>query len=85
MPSGSSHPVDIARLKADLAAARIELLSAHCATDRIRLQYSLQDVVHFGERSDLKKAIASLGALCRFFSQLEACVQHRDEHQDNSR
>lgn len=78
MPSGSKGPINIARLKADLAAARIELLSAHCAADRVRLQYSLEDIVHFGERSDLKKAIASADALCRFFTQLEAQFQHHE-------
>lgn len=72
MQSGSKHPVDVARLKADIAAARIELLSAHCAADRIRLRYSPQDILHFGERNDLKKAFASAGALCRFFTELEA-------------
>jgi len=56
MQSGSKNPVDVARLKADIAAARIELLSAHCAADRIRLRYSPQDIVHFGERSDLFQA-----------------------------
>lgn len=79
MQSGSKHPVDVARLKADIAAARIELLSAHCAADRIRLHYSVQDIVRFGERSDLKKAITYAGALCRFFSQLEAQFQQREE------
>lgn len=79
MQSGSKYPVDIARLKADLAAARIELLSAHCATDRIRLRYSLQDIVHFGERSELKKVISYAGALCSFFAQLEAHFQHPEE------
>lgn len=79
MPFGSKNPIDIVRLKADLAAARIELLSAHCAADRIRLRYSLEDIVHFSERSELKKAIASAGALCRFYSQLEAHFQRHQE------
>lgn len=79
MQSGSKDPTNIARLKADLVAARVELLSAHCATDRIRLRYSLQDVVHFGERSELKKAMASAGAVCRFFAQLEAHFKHPEE------
>jgi hypothetical protein len=65
-------PVDVARLKADLAAASVELLSAHCATDRVRLQYSLEDIAAFGERTILVKAFTSAEALCRFFSQLEA-------------
>ena len=50
MVPGTKKQVDIARLKADLAAASVELLSAHCAADRVRLQYSTQDVVTFGER-----------------------------------
>jgi hypothetical protein len=79
MQSGSKNPADIARLKADLTAARIELLSAHCATDRIRLRYSIHDLVHFGERNDLKKAISSASSVCRFFAQLEAHIQHREE------
>jgi hypothetical protein len=79
MQSGSKKVIDIPRLKADLVAARIELLSAHCAADRIRLHYSLEDIVHFGERSELKKAIASAGALCRFYSQLEARFHRQQE------
>jgi len=78
MQSGSK-PVDVARLKADLAAAGVELLSAHCATDRVRLQYSLQDIVTFGERSILNKALTSAEALCRFFSQLEKQMKQKDD------
>jgi hypothetical protein len=79
MQSGSKHPIDVARLKADLSAARIELLSAHCAADRIRLRYSPQDIVHFGERGELKKALASASALCRFFAEIETHFRQRDE------
>jgi len=71
MPSGSSKQVDVARLQADLAAAGVEILSAHCAADRLRLKYSPQDIVTFAERGTLQKAITSSQALYRFFSQLE--------------
>ena len=71
MQSGSEKQVDVTRLKADLAAAGIEMLSAHCAVDRVRLQYSPHDVVKFGERGTLKKAIASAEAVCRFFKLLQ--------------
>lgn len=62
---------EVARLASDLRTAKIELLSAHCAADRLRLQYSMADIISFGERQALKSAIASAGALCRFFSSLE--------------
>lgn len=71
MQSGSKKQVDVARLRAEVAAAGVEILSAHCAADRVRLQYSPQEVVKFGERSTLKKAIASSAAVYRFFAQID--------------
>jgi hypothetical protein len=67
----SSRQVGIARLISDLRAAKVELLGAECAADRLRLQYSVADIVSFGERQALKGAIASAGALCRFFASIE--------------
>jgi hypothetical protein len=63
---------DIARLNADIRAAKVELLSAQCAADRLRLQYRLQDIVSFGERQTLQRTIDSVRSLYRFFSQIEA-------------
>ena len=79
MQFGGKKAIDVIRLKADLAAAGVELLSAHCATDRIRLQYSPQEVVAFGERTALKKAIASAESLYRFFSQIKAQLKHTED------
>lgn len=79
MQSGSKKQVDVARLKADVAAAGIEILSAHCAADRVRLQYSPEDVVTFGERSTLKKAIASADALYRYFSLISFQLDEAEE------
>ena len=71
--------VDINRLKADLSSASIELLSAQCAADRVRLQYSPEDIVAFGERHALKRAIASAEALYIFFSQIEALIKREED------
>jgi hypothetical protein len=71
--------IDLARLKADLTAASVELLSAHCAADRVRLQYSPQDIVAFAERQALKRAIASAEALHKFFSQIEAHIRRKED------
>jgi len=62
---------DTARLNSDLRAANVELLSAQCAADRLRLQYSLRDIAAFGEPQTLQRAIASARALNRFFSEIE--------------
>lgn len=79
MQFGSKNRIDVSRLKADLSAAAVELLSAHCAADRVRLQYSLHDIVSFGERNALKRAIASAEALCHFFSQIDAHLKNRED------
>jgi hypothetical protein len=79
MAPGAGKPIDVARLKADLAAVGVELLSAHCATDRVRLLYSPQDIVTFGERHGLQRAIVSAEAVCRFFSQIEAHLNRQED------
>lgn len=76
-----TKPAGIIRLVSDLRAAKIELLSAQCATDRLRLQYSATDIVSFGERQALKSAIASAGALCRFFSSIEDQLRQVEEEE----
>ena len=63
---------DIARLMADLRSAKLELLSAQSAAERLCFQYTVQDIVIFGERHTLKGAIASAEAIARFFASLEA-------------
>jgi hypothetical protein len=68
--------IDVNRLRADLASAGVELLAAQCATDRVRLQYSAQDIVSFGERQALKRAIAAVESLHAFFSQISTQIRH---------
>jgi hypothetical protein len=70
--------VDVTRLIADLSAAGVELLSAQCAADRVRLQYSPHDIAAFGEPRTLKRAIASAEALHKFFSQIEAQLRKQE-------
>ncbi len=79
MAPGSRKQIDVVRLKAEVAAVGVELLSAQCATDRIRLQYSPKDIVAFGERYSLQRAVASAEAVCRFFSQIEAHLNQLDD------
>jgi hypothetical protein len=75
MGPAAKRQIDINHLKADVSASAVELLSAQCAADRVRLQYSLQDIVAFSEPQTLKRAIASAEALHRFYSQIAAQIQ----------
>ena len=85
MVSGSKKQIDVTRLKADLAAASVELLSAHCAADRVRLQYSPQDIVAFGDPQALKRAIASAESLHNFFSQVAVQIKEQKNTTEEDR
>jgi len=78
MSQAVKKQIDVPRLMADLSAAKVELLSAQCAADRVRLQYSPQDIVAFGERQTLKRAIASAEALHRFFSEIQTQLEAQE-------
>lgn len=70
--------IDVNRLAAELSAAAVELLSAQCAADRLRLQYSPQDIVKFADVQTLQRAVSSAEALHRFFSQFSAQAKHEE-------
>jgi hypothetical protein len=82
MVAAVKKQIDVNRLRSDLAVASVELLSAQCAADRVRLQYSPQDIVSFGERQALKRAVASVEALHNFFSQVGAQIKHQEDRND---
>ena len=82
MQSESQKQINVVRLKADIAAASVEILSAHCAVDRVRLNYTPQDVISFSDRKILKRSITSAEALCRFYTQLARHLEHQENHSD---
>jgi len=75
----SSRQAGVGRLISDLRAAKVELLSAQCAADRLRLQYSVADIVSFGEPQTLQSAIASASALCRFFASIQDQMEQPEQ------
>ncbi len=72
-------PAGVGRLISDLRSAKVELLSAQCAADRLRLQYSVADIVSFGEPQTLQSAIASASALCRFFASIQYQMKQAEQ------
>ncbi len=74
-----SKQAGVGRLISDLRSAKVELLSAQCAADRLRLQYSVADIVSFGEPQTLQSAIASASALCRFFASIQDQMRQAEQ------
>jgi hypothetical protein len=78
MMSGVRKQPDVPRLMAELIALKVELLSAQCAMDRVRLQFSPHDIVRFADRQALRRVIVSAEALHDFCAQLQAQMKYQD-------
>jgi hypothetical protein len=63
--------VAIVQLNSELRHAELELLSAQCATDRLRLRFSPLDIARYAERKILGKAVEIAGALHHYYSSLD--------------
>ena len=63
-------PAKINSMISDLRAAWIDLLGARCATDRLRLRYSAQEVARFAERTTLNKSLDAVNVMCEYFSEI---------------
>jgi hypothetical protein len=63
--------VAIVQMNAELRHARLELLSAECATHQLRLRFSTQDLARYAEQDLLRKAIDSAASLNDFYASIE--------------
>jgi hypothetical protein len=83
--------VAIVQMNAELRHARLELLSAECATHQLRLRFSTEDLARYAEQDLLRKTIDSAATLNDFYAsiarqiptagQLRASVPKLDEQQ----
>jgi len=62
--------IAIVQMNDELRHAQLELLSAECATQQLRLRYSSEDIARFAERDVLHKAITSAGTLHQYYSSI---------------
>lgn len=67
----SEDRVAIVQMNAELRQAQIELLSAQCATDRLRLRFSIEEIAQHGQSDVVGKAIDISKALHAFYSAIE--------------
>jgi hypothetical protein len=63
--------VAIAQMNSELRHAQLDLLSAQCATDRLRLRFSVEDLARYGERAVLRKTIGTAVALHEYYLSLQ--------------
>jgi hypothetical protein len=67
----SEERLSIVQMNAELRHAQLELLSAHCATYKLRLRFPAEDLARHGRRDVLRKSIETASALNEYFSSIE--------------
>ncbi len=70
--------VAIVQMNAELRHAQLEILSAQCATDRLRLRFSTEDIARYAQRDVLRKALSSATALHHYYSEIARQVTDPD-------
>ena len=63
--------ISIVQMNSELRHAELELLSAHCATHKLRLRFSTETVARHGRRDVLRKSIETASALSEYYSSIE--------------
>ena len=58
------------QMNSELRHAQLEMLSAQCATDRLRLRYSAEDLARHAQRDILRKAWSSANALFEYYNAI---------------
>ncbi len=75
-PNDSEDRVAIVQLNAELRHAQVELLSAQCATDRLRLRFSIEDIARHCQSDVLRRAINTTTALHDYYAAIgEQCFR----------
>jgi hypothetical protein len=70
--------VAIVQMNAELRHAQLEILSAQCATDRLRLRFSAEDIARHAQRDVLRKALASANSLHHYYGGIARLVTDPD-------
>jgi len=63
------------KMDGDLRDAYVELLSAQCAIDRLRLRYTPQDVAKHGSSFMVARSISAAMVICEYFSSIQKSFQ----------
>lgn len=72
------------KLDGDLRDAYVELLSAQCAVDRIRMRYSPEEIAVRGSNFMVARSISAATAICEYFSSVQKSLLPQAGHRGKS-
>ena len=63
--------VAIMQLNAELRHAQLELLSAECAANQLRLRFSIDDIARYAQKDTLRKAVDTASTLHEYYASIQ--------------
>lgn len=70
--------VALVQMNTELRHAQLEMLSAQCATDRLRLRYSTEQLARHAQRDVLRKAWTAASSLFEYYSSIVKQMPERE-------
>jgi hypothetical protein len=67
--------ISIMQMNSELQHAQLELISAHCASHRLRVRFSTEDLARYGRRDILRKSIETVSAMSEYYSSIDAQIR----------
>ena len=71
LPSSAERRFEAYKLDGDLRDAYVELLSAQCAVERLKMRYSADDLAAKGSKFMVARSISAAGVICEYFSSVQ--------------
>ena len=67
--------IETFKLDGDLRDAYVELLSAQCAVERLKMRYSASEMATSGSKFMVARSISAAGVICEYFSSIQKSLQ----------
>jgi hypothetical protein len=67
--------IETFKLDGDLRDAYVELLSAQCAVERLKMRYSANEMASSGSKFMVARSISAAGVICEYFSSVQKSLQ----------
>ncbi len=66
--------ISVVQMNSELHRAQLELISAQCATHKLRVRFSIEDLARYGRRDVLRKSIETASAVNEYYASIAAHI-----------
>jgi len=75
LPNNPDRRLETFKLDGDLRDAYVELLSAQCAVERLKMRYSPDDLVSKGSKFMVARSVSAASVICEYFTSVQRSLR----------